>query len=230
MNDLDWPPPFTIRISARCRRLILRISSKGLELVTPKKITQQKAMSFLTLKKNWITQNWHLACSSRLDQALPNLIELEAVKETWQVSYAINQVARLNYDLKTREIKIYSEYHKDSLYLLRKWFCHKATTFLIPMLERWSKQYRLPYGKVSVRFQKTRWGSCSRAKNINLNAKLLFLPINIVDYVIVHELVHTIHFDHSPLFWATVQNYLSDYQERRAALKKLETQIPNWLY
>ena len=75
------------------------------------------------------------------------------------------------------------------------------------------------YGTVTVREQKTRWGSCSAKGNLNFNWKLVLMPQEILDYVVVHELAHRIHMDHSAEFWAEVGKILPDYKERRQWLK-----------
>lgn len=75
-------------------------------------------------------------------------------------------------------------------------------------------------GYVTVKKQKTRWGSCSAKGNVNFNYQLAFLPEELLDYVVIHELAHRHHMDHSRAFWAEVEKYCPDYRERRAALKE----------
>lgn len=76
------------------------------------------------------------------------------------------------------------------------------------------------YGRISMRNQKTRWGSCSSDGNLNFNCRLLFVPPELVDYVVVHELAHRRHMNHSPAFWQEVERYLPDYRDRRERLKQ----------
>ena len=75
------------------------------------------------------------------------------------------------------------------------------------------------YGTVTIREQKTRWGSCSTKGNLNFNWKLVLMPPEILDYVVVHELAHRIQMNHSAAFWAEVGKILPDYKERRQWLK-----------
>ena len=75
------------------------------------------------------------------------------------------------------------------------------------------------YGTVTIREQKTRWGSCSAKGNLNFNWKLVLMPPEILDYVVVHELAHRIQMNHSAAFWAEVGKILPDYRERRQWLK-----------
>ena len=76
------------------------------------------------------------------------------------------------------------------------------------------------YGKVTLREQKTRWGSCSSNGNLNFNWKLALMPDEILYYVIVHELAHRIEMNHSERFWKIVEEVLPDYRERRKWLKE----------
>ena len=76
------------------------------------------------------------------------------------------------------------------------------------------------YGRVSIRDQRTRWGSCSGKGNLNFNWKLSLVPDEILDYVVVHELAHRIEMNHSANFWREVEKILPDYRERRMWLKE----------
>ena len=75
-------------------------------------------------------------------------------------------------------------------------------------------------GYVTVKNQKTRWGSCSAKGNVNFNYQLAFLPDELLDYVVIHELAHRRHMNHSRAFWAEVEKYCPDYLERRKQLKE----------
>lgn len=76
------------------------------------------------------------------------------------------------------------------------------------------------YGRVSIRCQKGRWGSCSSKGNLNFNCLLMLVPPEIRDYVIVHELCHRKEMNHSPLFWAEVGRIMPDYPLRRKWLRE----------
>jgi predicted metal-dependent hydrolase len=75
------------------------------------------------------------------------------------------------------------------------------------------------YGRITVRNQRTRWGSCSSKGNLNFNCLLMLAPPDILDYVVVHELCHRKEMNHSPKFWAEVAKVIPDYKERQKWLR-----------
>ena len=75
------------------------------------------------------------------------------------------------------------------------------------------------YGRITIRNQRSRWGSCSSKGNLNFNCLLMLTPPEILDYVVVHELCHRVEMNHSPFFWQEVENILPDYKKRRKWLK-----------
>ncbi len=94
-----------------------------------------------------------------------------------------------------------------------------ARALVSSKLTEFAPRFGVSYGRVSIRNQKTCWGSCSRKGNLNFNYKLLFLPVDLQDYVIVHELAHVRELSHSPRFWALVGSVVPDYAARRRELR-----------
>lgn len=87
-------------------------------------------------------------------------------------------------------------------------------------IAHWNAIYRFDHGSVTIRNQKTRWGSCTRKGGLNFNRKMTLLPLHLVDYVVVHELCHLREFNHSPKFWALVARTMPDYRVLRKELGK----------
>lgn len=85
-------------------------------------------------------------------------------------------------------------------------------------LSYWSQIYGITHGRIFIRKQKTRWGSCSRAGNLNFNYRLGFLPLHLVDYIVVHELCHIPHQNHSQAFWAHVEQAVPNAKQLRKEL------------
>ena len=75
------------------------------------------------------------------------------------------------------------------------------------------------YGRITIRAQRTRWGSCSSLGNLNFNCLTILCPERVRDYIVVHELCHLKHMDHSSAFWALVASYIPDYKECRRWLR-----------
>ena len=101
--------------------------------------------------------------------------------------------------------------HKALTKAAKTWFAER-TAYFAPLVG-------VTYGSVTIRTQKTRWGSCTGKGDLNFNCLLMLAPEEIRDYVVVHELCHRRHMDHSAAFWAEVERILPDYKLRRNWLK-----------
>lgn len=97
---------------------------------------------------------------------------------------------------------------------------HNARLFIEERLEHLNSFYEFEFNRVSIRNQKTRWGSCSRKKNLNFNYKIVLLPQHLADYIIVHELCHLCELNHSKDFWNLVAKTVPNHRELRGALRK----------
>lgn len=95
----------------------------------------------------------------------------------------------------------------------------EALRYIPQRVAAYAAKMGVTYGRITVRNQKTRWGSCSSKGNLNFNCLLMLAPEQVRDYVVVHELSHRIHMNHSEAFWKTVQTYMPDYARWRKWLK-----------
>ena len=97
----------------------------------------------------------------------------------------------------------------------------KQAAVILPERVKWfASRIGVSYGRITIRCQKTRWGSCSAQGNLNFNCLLMLMPQEIRDYVVIHELCHRKHLNHSPEFWAEVAQYCPDYREAKKWLKE----------
>lgn len=95
----------------------------------------------------------------------------------------------------------------------------QAAKALPPRVAAYAQRMQVTYGRITIRSQTGRWGSCSSAGNLNFNCLLMLAPESVQDYVIVHELSHRLHMDHSAAFWRTVEAVLPQYKREEAWLK-----------
>jgi len=101
----------------------------------------------------------------------------------------------------------------------------KAVHYLSSRLDELARQHGFSYNRVTFRSQRTRWGSCSVKNNISLNIRLFTLPLELIDYVLLHELVHLEIKNHSSSFWHELQRLMPDARARSARLKKIRIGI-----
>lgn len=102
----------------------------------------------------------------------------------------------------------------------KKQFQEKACQVFPARVAYYAKKTGVTYGKITLRQQKTRWGSCSAAGNLNFNWLLILAPPEVLDYVVVHELCHRKEMNHSDAFWKEVETVLPDYREQKRWLKE----------
>src|SRR5262249_19692475 len=152
---------------------------------------------------------------------LPKQIELNAKNELWAIRYEPCQ-KKFRIIKKYRELVLIGDLKNQQACreVLISWIKNQAHSFLMKQLNTISQKINLPYQNFSFRDQKTRWGSCSADKNISLNYKLIFFPLELVSHIIIHELCHTRHMNHSKKFWNLVSQCDINYDYHRCLLRK----------
>ena len=125
-------------------------------------------------------------------------------------------VAKMNERRRQRESIPVSRIGADEVHELAA----SALSEIPPRVRAFATEMGVTYGRITIRNQRTLWGSCSSRGNLNFNCLLMKTPVEIQDYVIVHELAHRKHMDHSPAFWAEVEKVVPDYRERRKWLRR----------
>ena len=180
--------------------------------------SKEKGSIRYTLRKSRRAKHIRLTvrCDGAVTVTSPSGIEEKAVekfvsdKKEWIISKI------LYFRKKFKDIVFLRSGRKD--YLKHK---GKALSVIEERLNFYNRVYRFPFGKISVKKHKRLWGSCSRAKNMNFNYKIILLPERLRDYVIVHELCHLARFDHSKDFWDLVAMVFPDHKEIRKELRRI---------
>ncbi|MFC1921207.1 M48 family metallopeptidase [Chloroflexota bacterium] len=122
-----------------------------------------------------------------------------------------------------KQLRKMKQYEKESIAVSITSFSldkAEARRKLTGRLDYLAEKHGFSYNRVFIRNQRTRWGSCSHNNNISLNMKLLHLPEELMDYVILHELVHTRIMNHSRAFWAELDNYVPNSKKKASRLKE----------
>jgi predicted metal-dependent hydrolase len=103
---------------------------------------------------------------------------------------------------------------------LRFWMIDKAEELIKKRVAEYSELIGVNYNNIRIKDTKTRWGSCSSKSNLNFNYRIIMAPERVMDYIIVHELCHLKHMNHSKEFWNAVANYMPDYEKHKEWLKE----------
>jgi len=231
--------PYILRISEKAKHVRFRVSAeKGLEIVVPKRFSVSRVPSLVEKNSLWIERAFQKARAFQgmsrpaPKWRMPEEINLLALDLTWRVLICRDDskpVAARETSAGTLVVQGAIDDARACQIALKGWLTHAAEEHLIPWLKRVSDETGLSYSSASIRHQRTRWGSCSSRYWISLNARLLFLAPDLVTYVLVHELCHTKHLNHSPRFWRLVESYLPDYRQSDRRLRNGEQFIPGWL-
>jgi len=163
---------------------------------------------------------------------LPPRIDLAAASESWRVEYVASGPAGGLSEEGAAGGGLLRVAATDTVAResLRGWLADSARRVLPLYMERLAAQTGLRPSAVSIRRQKTRWGSCTARRRVNLNCAALFLLPPLVEYLVVHELCHLRHMNHSRRFWALVESFVPDYRDREAALAAAWNSVPGWVF
>jgi predicted metal-dependent hydrolase len=140
---------------------------------------------------------------------------------TYSLSFAERQSYSDVVFIDNDKIKVYkSSTNFTHSSVLKQWLRNVAKDYIPKRTEELAERHGFSYKKIFVRSQKTRWGSCSSAKNLNFNWRLILTPRNCCDYVILHELCHLKEMNHSNKFWSLVEGYMPSYKNAEIWLKE----------
>ena len=236
-------PPYLMRHNPSARRLRITVSPRrGVVVTVPPHTTVESAVGFLTAKRSWVVRavgrieerNVHHAGGAR---QLPEEIVLPAAGERWTVTYrptssaTVRALPRRN-DLGAgeRALVVSGQVTDVSACLraLNRFVDARAREVLPAELQGLAETTGLQPGSISVRHQRTRWGSCSTTGAVSLNRTLLFLPRELAVAIMLHELVHLVRHDHSDQFWAALEQVDPQARAHRKAMREAWRLVPPW--
>lgn len=224
--------------SARAKHVRLRVTPfDGVVVVVPTGFDETRLPELVEQQEAWIDQQLARIGDAlgppERRQARPAGIELAACDERWQIGYEATASAHIRVtETGGDELRVRGaiDDHGRVRDALKRWLARRARATLVGRLDALSARYRLPYAKATIRFQRSRWGSCSSRGTISLNAQLMFLPPDLVRCVLVHELCHIAHLDHGPGFRALLEQLEPDHRSLHRELRNGWARVPAWVF
>ena len=234
-SDDNTAEGWAVRESRRARRLAVRVFHTGrVEIVVPRRTSRREVAQFLDGHREWIESK--LAHARRHvvvpEPFPPRRIELAGCGQSWRVHLAGGSGRVTARAIAPGILGLIGDAGDARLAqrALRAWLADTARAVLAPALARCARDSGYEYRRIAIRRQRTRWGSCSARGTISLNGCLLFQTPAVMRYLLVHELVHTRHMNHSRVFWAEVARHCPDYGRLDAALLEGWRRVPSWVF
>ncbi len=223
-----------IRVSARARRLSIRVYPDArVECVVPVRVRPREVEAFIAVHREWIESRRALALRNRPEPQPfpPATIELRLTGEQWRLQLA-GGAGPVRVRESTQGILRATGGSGDPKLRtgLRAWLLRAARAPLAPRVATLGSGMGVHYSQISVRRQRSRWGSCSARGTISLNCCLLFQRPEVVDYLIVHELTHVKHMNHSARFWQAVERHCPDWRALDRELVQGWRHVPRWVF
>jgi predicted metal-dependent hydrolase len=228
------PAAWNVRRSPRARRLSVRVYPGGrVEVVVPRGVGARLVQRFVVGHRAWITRKVdEMRAFAPVDaDRLPGEIHVAAVNEQWVVRHGAGAAG--DHAIETRperSLALPSGDERRARRWLQSWLRARARAVLEPWLIEVAREIDIGFERLEIRRQRTRWGSCSRNGTISLNACLLFQRAEVVRYLLVHELCHRHHMNHSRRFWALVARHEPGFRALDAELSQGWRRVPDWVF
>lgn len=215
-----------LRKSKRTRRLSLRITAEGeVEATLPYYLPFSVAESFIKKQSQWITQHRPAASQPLGNDKLigkDHILRFKTGSDRLYSRVGTREViVNVPNNLSVDDASVQQEAKKASIRALKR----QAEARLPTMLHRLAKDYGYNYRHVTVRAMKSRWGSCSSNRTINLSVWLMQLPNELIEYVLSHELAHLNHMNHGQMFWQELGAMTPNYKALRQQLKNFSPRL-----
>ena len=218
----DPLPDHTIRVNPRAKRAWLKVSPRdGLVVVLPKRFARRHVPEILRENRRWIDKQLAAVDEHRRTNdptALPDRVSLQAIDRELTITYRRSDSAAVTARQRgANELRVTGAIDDVGLVheSLRRWLKRTGKAWLVPRLHELSDRLGLPLGRVRIGLPTTQWGSCTSRRAISLSAAILFLPPPLADYILIHELCHLKHPNHSRTFWSAVSKHVPNLPPHR---------------
>ncbi len=230
-------PKYRIRQSTRARHVNLKICPvDGLVVVVPRDFDEQLIPALIYQQRRWIESQFekfrHATMPAECWQR-PVLVALPAARANWAIEYRATRstAVRITTENNGSLLATGAVDHETTLRkALRRWLKRRAQHLLPLRLNELAETHGFNFARVTIRHQRSRWGSCSSSGTISLNAKLMFVAPILVDHVLLHELCHTIHPHHGASFQELLTELVPNHRHQRVALREAWAAIPSWAH
>jgi predicted metal-dependent hydrolase len=210
-TDVD----LVIRRSSRARRILLQVGQidGAVELVVPPRASVTEALEFAEQKVKWVER--------RLDLVLPRVTFEDGVEVPFKgVPLRIRRTGRPGTAVAHAEGELLVPGRDDTVPgRVKRWFHEQARHEIVQRANEKAERIGRPRGRITLRDQRTRWGSCSADGNLNFSWRLILAPETVLDYVVAHEVAHLAEMNHGPRFWAHVERLCAEPEASRAWLR-----------
>lgn len=222
--------PFAVRVSPRARRLTARVHVGGrVEIVVPVGVTPKAVRDFVQRFTPWIDRKVAaMQCHSEPTALVPQVVEFAFTNERFDVEW--NGAPKRSLTQRGGRLVLHAPDEGGARRLLQGWLKRAAGERLAPRLMRLADDLNYSVARVAIRCQRTRWGSCSTRGTVSLNCSLVFLRPEVVRYLFVHELAHTVHMNHSAAFWRLVERLEPEYRGLDRELLAGWRTVPAWVF
>lgn len=233
-SDREVGTAWNVRISRRARRMSLRVFPGGrVEVLVPPGAGVSAVERFVARHRDWAERRSQelLRIAPRAAERRPSSIEMALLERSWPVEYASGHRV-LAEELPSGHLRVRAPTLTDRHVsrALVPWLTRLARRELGSRLRVLAGQLDIDYSRLSVRRQHTRWGSCSSKGTISLNVSLLFQRPEVVRYLMIHELCHRRHMDHSHRFWSLVASIEPDWKPLDVELLQGWRNVPAWVF
>jgi predicted metal-dependent hydrolase len=203
-------PDNYILIQRDVKHARLRVSEDGcIRVIIPLVFTQEDVNALLKKKQRWIDRNLKFFKGMSRISLQRNQILLYGNRYTYFYDSTYEHKVIVDHEHKT----IRAKRNLLDKVIQQQWLTGVAREHLAKRTEELATKLKFNYNKLFIRNQRKKWGNCSNEKNISLNWRLIKAPLFVIDYLIVHELLHTIIMNHSHKFWTMLKSYYPDYKD-----------------